>query len=188
MKSHRLSLLLALIVALALAACGGDDDNSSTVAGTTDAPAGTTAPSTGATGPGSSKAKKGSKPARAQREGQDTSSGGAQSGGSQSGGAQSGGSDSKGSGDEKNSGGYVPPQGGSQGKRTALQRDLHRQASTVCKAFPLKVLARENRAKSTKPADIALAYSNNYIMGPRPGDRRAVYEGCIEGIKSKGNR
>jgi hypothetical protein len=171
-----------LIVALALSGCGGDDDSSSARVPTTDVPAGaTTDAPAGATGPGSSKAKKdgaGRKGGRgAQEPSRETSAG---SGGTAGSGGSGGGTNS--------SGGYVPPQNAPGGGRTALQQDLYRQGRVVCRAFPLNVLAQENRAQSRKPAVVAKAYSENYILGPRPRDRRAVYEGCLKGIESRLNK
>jgi hypothetical protein len=191
MNLRRLPLLIALVAALALPSCGGGDDESTATVRTNEVPSGTTGPVAGTTGGAGATKRKRAREARGGKNAGGSGTGGAgadkPNGGGSGGSGSSGGSSSGGAsgGGNANSGGYVPPQAGPGGGRTALQEDLFRQGKIVCRAFPLNVLARENRAPSKRPPDVARAYSENYILGNRPGDRQAVYEGCLAGIQAR---
>jgi hypothetical protein len=163
----RLFLTLAIVgIAFALAACGGSSDDKSTSGAT--GPQGL--PATGVSGPAGTSGST-AVPPTAKNKNQK----GAQ-------GKTTPGTTTTPSGTAKapNS-----KSGGGSKKFRGVELDLYKQGKIVCPGFPIEQLAREYKAKSQKPKDVARAYANAYVPAKLSGNREAFYEGCLAGLQAK---
>jgi hypothetical protein len=157
----RFGLAILLVAALVLTACGGGGSASKGKA-----PTSTSAGETGANGP----------------QGKATTKGG--TGGGQSRHAQRRsarrreGARARQRERERREQAHRPPI--SSGRFTGARRVIYHTSRARCRLIPRQILARENRAKSDDPVDVARAYADREY--PTAELRRPAYEGCLNGL------
>jgi hypothetical protein len=157
-----LAVILAS-AALALGACGGDDNSDQ--AATTGTNAGTQTTGTGTTETGKTtgtRERKGEDRGGKQGSGNGGGSGGSGGGGSQGSGSQGGGS-------------------GSDSSSQLNQGNTRRTAKRVCSDFLPPVLARQIKSGKKSEKEVAKDYAKGF---PR-NLRDLAYAGCLAGLKSR---
>jgi hypothetical protein len=168
---------------LMLAGCGGGDSSSPSSSVSTGAGAQTNAATQGTSQKPSAKAKT---PTRTRRK---TSSGGATTKTSSptvqhrsDTGAKKGGG-TKGPRKAKPGSGFnVAPS-----QRPAVKRKLYRDEKGACHVLGLEEVAREYKAKSLEPRDVAKAWADAWMKVGFPAyTRKPVYEGCLAGLTQGG--
>lgn len=158
-------MALLAAAALALGACGGDDEgNGTTGAGS---PEFTTNSGTGTTGT-TERERTGTGEDRTTK----TKERGDDRGGS-SGSGGGGGSKDSGSGGNDDSGSTAQP--------AAQPGNVYEVAQNVCNSFLPKLIARELEKGDRKPEDVARDYSRGFPAK----QRERAYEGCLAGLKKR---
>jgi hypothetical protein len=156
---------LLAAAALALGACGGDDEGN----GTTDAgsPEFTTNSGTGTTGT-TERERTGTSEDRTTKTKESGDDGGGSSGSGGGGGSKKGGS---GGNDDS----------GSKAQPATQPGNVYNVAQTVCKSFLPKQIQRDLEKDDRQPEDVARDYSRGF-----PGkQRQRAYEGCLAGLKKR---
>ena len=165
------SSLVTLLAAgaLALGACGGDDDggNGTTGAGS---PEFTTNSGTGTTGGTTARERTGTGEDRTTN----TKERGDDRGGS-SGSGRGGGSKNGGSGGNDDSGSTAQP--------AAQPGNVFEVAKKVCNSFLPEQIQRDLERDKTNPEDVARNYSRGFLAK----QRKRAYEGCLAGLKARAN-
>jgi hypothetical protein len=160
-----------IAAALALSACGGDDEGNGATTGATAGDDGVFTTNTGgttATTETGATEKEGTGTTREDRT--TTSERGDDKGGRDRGGSGSGGS---GRGSDDSGRGSQP---------AAQPGDVYKVARTVCKDFLPKIIARDLQKGDKSPEEVARDYSRGF-----PGrQQRRAYEGCLAGVKARG--
>jgi hypothetical protein len=167
-RPAHMALLLAVPI-LAIAGCGGGNDDSASktsAAGGASGQQGTTGPQTGATG---ATTKRGTRPQRTGKRRQGSSRNGGAGLGNTAPPAAAAPTAPKKPADTVQ---LTPKQLRQAG------RALYKQARIVCKAYTLEGLAEQYHVKGRDPDDVAKAYAAGYAVGLR----QQVAAGCKKGL------
>jgi hypothetical protein len=165
---------LLVAAALALGACGGDDEGSDETTGAA-TPGITTNTDPGTNGTTETERTTTTDEDRTTRErgddrgGRDRSGSGG-GGGSNGGGSNGGGAGGGGSNDE-----------GSTAQPPAQPGDVQRTARTVCSNFLPKQISNDLAKEKRDPEDVARDYSRGFPER----QRKRAYDGCLAGLKSR---
>jgi hypothetical protein len=159
--------LLIAVAAVAVGACGSDDDSASdtsTAAGVIQ-PQGTTTPPSGTTGPTGAE-RTGTKPTAKSREREKTRAGESQPGSA---------TPSAPATPEQT----PQPHSLTPAELKQVSKQQYEQARILCKASTLEALAKQYGIKNADPDAVAKAYAAPYLVGLRDAVRR----GCKAGLR-----
>jgi hypothetical protein len=197
--SYASRLLVVVGAALVLTSCGGSS-KSKDAAGTTPSQPAPSAAATGVTGASGASGATSSQTGPGKRKG---SRGGASrangTGGSglpaSTSGGKSGGSGSSGAGDQTASDQKKSDTAAQRKARRRARRErdaapfftskqVYKQGKGGCHLLGINAIAREYRAASFKPKDVAKAYADAWVKGGAPErSRKAMFKGCLAGLK-----
>ena len=154
---RRLALMLSIGAALALGACGGDDNNNASTT-TASTPTTATQPATGTTGKSGKKGKKKSGKSNGSGGGSSTSTGGTTKTGTQT---------------------QTQTQAQTQTTPAPAAASPYKTAKTVCGTILPNVVKRQLKKGQTTKKKVAKSYSKGW-----PSDQRnQAYRGCLAGLK-----
>ncbi len=170
---RRLTLSMAIAAALALGACGGDDNKSDNASTTTDSTTQTTGTTTGkTTGDGG---KKGEDSGKSGKSGSGSGSGGSGSGSGSGSGGSNGGSNGTTTGDDTPTSTQPTPT-----TPTNVQPTPFKTAKKVCGDFLPEPIKRQIKNGKISKETVA----KNYSRGFPEGQRGKAQSGCLAGLNT----